>query len=281
MIDSGPIFNRKGALLFKSLLAGVFLSLATAAGALADIQISPLRQVLSPEAGEAYFEVSNPSRRLLHGAVSWVDMTATPTGYAPASIDERAALSAAPYLTVSPAQFRLKPGGRVRIAIRLKEGARIPKGERRSHLLIETEASRTPIRKAGNSGLQVDIGLGVSAPVLLRNGGSAKAKIDDAKLLRDDEGLLLLETSIKPKGEISTFGRVTVSFSPADDPQAAHLLGERRNVAGFLDAPRRTVETPLGFVSLGAGELTIRYEGEAEFEGRVFDSRTYEIAPPE
>lgn len=245
----------------------------------ADIGLAPLRRVLTPENPTAVFTISNPSDRIMDGRVSWVDLKATETGYAPAAPETREALSAAPYLIVSPAQFRLKPGARMAVTVRIKNGARIPEGERRSHLLIETEASRTPIRKAGNSGLAVDIGVGVSAPVILRKGGKAKAEITDTLLLRDDDGLLMLETSVEPKGALSSFGRIAVSFTEAETGQS-RILGVRENVAGYTDAARRKVTVPFGFVALKAGELTVRYEGAEEFEGVVFDQRVFDIAPP-
>lgn len=264
----------------KSVVLGLIFCIAVISSARADIKLSPLRQVIGPATPEASFEVSNPSNRILEGRITWIDLTATETGYAPAAAAQRPSLSAAPFLTISPAQFRLEPGARIKVNVRLKDGAVIPKGERRSHLLIETAATRTPIRKASDNGLQIDIGLGISAPVILRNGGKAKARIGETKLLRDDEGLLLLETSILPGGDNSAYGRIEVLYKPHDDPKGVKILGVRDNVAGFLDAPSRKIETPLGFVTLEAGELTIRYEGAAEYEGRLFDRRTFEIAPP-
>ncbi len=266
----------------KKALLGPLMSLLALQNASADMMLSPLRQVITPETPAVIFDISNPSDRMLDGRVSWIDLTATETGYAPATINERPNLSAAPYLVISPAQFTLEPGGHVQIAVRLAAGAMIPEGERRSHFLVETAAARTPIRKASNSGLQVDIGLGVSAPVILRNGGgSAKAEIGETKLVRDKNGLLSLETSIIPGGVRSSYGRIAVFFEAYDSGEGKRLLGVRENVAGFLDAPLRKVETPLGFGSLEAGELTVRYEGAAEYDGRVFDMRSFEIAPPE
>lgn len=246
----------------------------------ADIELSPLRQVLTAETREATFSVSNPSTRILDGRVTWIDMTATETGYAPADAAMRTRLSAAPYLTLSPAHFRLEPGARIEIKVRLKDGSTPPPGERRSHLLIETAAARTPIRKAGNHGLEVDIGVGVSAPVLLRGSGRAAAAIGETKLLRDSDGMLLISTSIVPKGAHSTYGRMTALFKPEGSNGPAKVLGVRDNVAGFPDADLRRVEIPFGFFSLGPGELTLRYDGAAEFEGRVFDMREFDIAPP-
>lgn len=260
--------------------AAVCLAVLAPAGARADIELSPLRQVLTDKSRKATFSVSNPSSRILDARVTWIDMTATPSGYGPAGPRERAALSAAPYLTVSPAQFRLEPGARMTVTVKLRDGAAPPPGERRSHLLIETAAARTAIRKAGNQGLEVDIGVGVSAPVLLRGAGRASASIGETKLLRDSEGLLLIATSIVPEGTISTYGRVAAHFRPEGSNEPAKLLGVRENVAGFVDAELRQVEIPFGFFTLGAGALTLRYEGADEFEGRLFDEREFDIAPP-
>ena len=264
----------------KATLAAFFCAFLTPAPAFADIALSPLRQVLAADRGEATFSILNPSTRILHGRVTWIDLTATETGYAPADAGARTRFSAAPYLTLSPAQFRLEPGARITVTVALKDGQTPPPGERRSHLLIETAAARTAIRKASNGGLEVDIGAGVSAPVLLRGAGRAAAAIGETKLLRDSEGMLLISTTIKPKGEISTFGRIVASFKPADSSEPEKILGIRANIAGFVDAEMRRIEIPFGFFSLGPGTLTLRYEGQAEYEGRVFDKREFDIAPP-
>jgi len=263
----------------KSLMAAFAAALAPGEGR-ADIELSPLRRVLTHEMREATFSVSNPSDRMLDGRVGWIDLSATKTGYGPAQNSARKRFSAAPYLTVSPAQFRLEPGARIDVVVKLKGGATPPPGERRSHLLVETAAARTALHKASNEGLQVDISVGVSAPVLLRGAGRAAARIGETKLLRDSDGLLLLSTTIIPEGEISSYGRLTARFQPEDSTAPPELLGIRDNIAGFVDADERRVEIPFGFFSLGAGELTLTYEGAEEFEGRVFDAREFDIAPP-
>jgi len=38
---------------------------------------------------------------------------------------------------------------------------------------------------------------------------------------------------------------------------------------------------PLGDNALPPGMLTLRYVGKAEFEGRVFAEKSFEIAPPQ
>ncbi len=259
--------------------AFVLITILATGPARADIELSPLRHVLTNKTRVASFTLSNPSTRIIDGRVTWVDLSATQTGYAPADAQARTRLSAAPYLTLTPAQFRLEPGGRIEVTVRLKNGARPPPGERRSHLLIETGAARTLIRKA-SSGLQADISAGVSVPVLLRGKGHGSAVVSETKLLRDSDGLLLISTVIEPTGGHSTYGRLTATFLSATPGAKPERLGVRDNVTGYTDTPRRLIEIPLGFFSLGEGELTLRYEGGGEYAGRVFDKRTFTITPP-
>lgn len=234
-----PVTNRIPAAIMKKALLALLLTALAAQSARADMMLSPLRHVISQEAPTAVFDISNPSDRMLEGRISWIDLMATETGYQAAPLEQRASLSAAPYLVISPAQFTLEPGGHAEITVRLAPGAIIPKGERRSHLLVETAAARTPIRKASDSGLQVDIGLGVSAPVILRGGaGEARATIGETKLVRDDNGFLSLETSVVPGGNRSSYGRIAVFFESNSGDEGRRLLVVRENVAGF--SMRRT-----------------------------------------
>ncbi len=257
-----------------------FAALTMALPASADMAVSPLRQVLDADRREARFVVSNPTPRILEGRASWIDLSATPLGYENADMAKRKELSAAPWLTLRPSHFRLEPGARVEIALHVKDGATPPTGERRSHLLIETAATRTLMRKASDTGLQVDIDAGVSVPVILRGDGAAGASIAETKLLRDSDGLLLLSTAIASQGDHSTFGRLIAVFDPRSGGDR-QTLAVRDNIAGYPDAEMRLFELPLGFFSLGAGQLTLRYEGAEEYRGRVFDERRFEIAPPE
>ncbi len=263
----------------RTALISFFAALTAVSPAAADMAVSPLREVLDADRSEGRFVVSNPTPRILEGRASWIDLSATPLGYENANAEIREDLSAAPWFTLRPAHFQLEPGARVEIVIAVRDGATPPIGERRSHLLIETAATRTLMRKASDTGLQVDIDAGVSVPVILRGSGAARASIADTKLLRDSDGLLLLSTAIAPTGEHSTFGRLVAIFDPADGER--QTLAVRENIAGYPDAEMRLFELPLGFFSLGAGQLTLRYEGAAEYQGRVFDERRFEIAPPE
>lgn len=256
-------------------LGVILTTLAHAEGA--EIALSPLRQVITPAAPIATYQVSNPSSRMIEARVSWLDLRATETGYERATPDERARSSAAPYLALWPATFRLEPGGRATITVRLRRGAHIPGGERRSHLLIETAAARTPLRQAGGS-LELDIDLGVSTPILLRNGPArAAAHIGDTRLLRAEDGRLELETHLHPDTPATAYGRLIARMSGAG--QAATQVGRLDNVAVYPEASRRRFVLPLNATALPSGTLELSFEGGAEFEGTLFASRSFEIAP--
>jgi hypothetical protein len=260
-----------------SVLAGMFAALSTAPPALAGMTVAPLRQVITRQAPVATYVVSNPTDRIVEARVGWADLSATVDGYAPATPAARARLSAAPYLIVSPARLRLEPGGRARITVRLRKNAAIPAGERRSHLLIETTPTRTPLRRTGG-GLEADVGLGVSTPVILRAGLAApEIAFMETKLLRNDDGLLELSTSIDREGRYSAYGSLVASMAPTGAFRGAAL----HNVAVHVDASSRRLTLPLDVDALPEGRLTLRYVGAGEYKGRIFAEKTFDIAPPE
>lgn len=243
----------------------------------AEIVVSPLRQVVTRQAPVATYEISNVSDRIIEGRVDWVDLSAVESGYAPASAAARAGLSAAPFFVVSPARFRLEPGKRTKVTVRLKNGAAVPAGERRSHLLFETTPVRTPLRRTGG-GLEVDVGLGVSTPVILRGGLAAPSvSFAETKLVRDAEGFLELETVLARSGKYSAFGRLVAVMKSNG---STRTIAEIENVALHFDAARRKLTLPLEETTLPPGFLTLRYEGAAEFDGRIFAEKTFEISPP-
>lgn len=254
-------------ILVLSLLAGF------QAGA-SEIAVAPLRRVITADAPSATFRISNPTDRILEARVSWVDLAAGSEGYESISAKQRAQLSAAPYLVLRPAFLRIEPGGSADVTVALKRGAAPPTGERRSHVLVESGAARTPLRKT--SGLELDIGLGISTPVILRGGkGEAAAKIGATRFLRSPEGLLLLETTIEPAGIFSAYGRLIAEYLPLDGEPTR--LGEIRNVSAYIDAKRRVYTIPLNVRELPAGKLRLAFLGAEEFNGRSFATREFSV----
>jgi hypothetical protein len=262
---------------FRTVAATIAVFGAAMGPAAAEIVVSPLRQVVTRNDPVAVYEVVNATPRIIEARVGWVDLSAVETGYAPAAAGARAALSAAPYLVVSPARFRLEPGKRAAVTVRLKKGAAVPSGERRSHLLIRTTPARTPLRRAGG-GLEADVELGVSTPVILRAGAAPPAVvIDETRLVRDSEGLLALETKLLRTGKYSAFGALRAEMQAEG---RSRTIAQLANVAIYSDAPARRLRIPLGTSRLPAGAMVLSYVGAAEYEGRTFAEKRFEIAPP-
>ena len=262
----------------------------------AQLLLSPVRQVITTDRPEAIYSVTNASSRRVQASVSWVDLRALENGYEKADVKLRKNLSASPFLVVSPSFLDLDAGQKSLVSVTLRRPLPVLNGERRSHLLIESQAPRTPLHKA-NASLPVDINLGLSTPVIVRGAaGKATAKLNDVQFSRNDAGLLQLDAKISPKGDFSSYGALVVYFlanDPTDPlrglplPEAAHLPGGAReiarlaNVAGYLEAKKRHFSVPLNVEFLPAGILTLRYEGTAEFSGIVFDEKSFDIAAPE
>lgn len=259
------------------LIAALAAALA-ATGASAELLVSPLRQVVSAKTPVVRYQISNPSDRFVDARVGWIDLAATPDGYQTANAAARQKLSAAPFLVVSPARLRLEPGARGEVVVRLKKGAVIPAGERRSHLLIETSPARTPLRRA-SAGLEVDVGLGVSTPVILRGGYAAPAvAFEGSKLIRDEHGLLAFETTVTSAGKYSAYGTLEATLVSGD---RAESLARIANIAVYPDAGARRLVLPLSRESLPQGTLRVTFSGAAEMRGRAPAVKLFEVAPPE
>ncbi|HBS33252.1 MAG TPA: hypothetical protein DEA40_16220 [Parvularcula sp.] len=250
----------------------------TATGAGAELMVAPLRQVVTAKTPVVRYQISNPSDRFVDARIGWIDLSATPEGYAAASPALRPGLSAAPYLVVSPARLRLPPGARAEVVVRLKKGAAIPAGERRSHLLIETTPARTPLRRA-SAGLEADVGIGVSTPVILRGGYAAPlVAFEESKLIRDENGALAFETVLKSDGKYSAYG--TLEASLLIDGRR-ELMARIANVAVYPDAGVRRLVLPLAREFLPAGTLRVAFTGASEERGREWAVKSFEVAPPD
>ena len=248
------------------------------ANAYAQIHISPLRHVLSPQSERAAFVLSNPSAQPISATLSWEDLAIIDGEYAQMPNAQRAKISAAPYLTIRPAQIRLAPGEAQHIELTLSRKPDFS-GERRSHLLVETTAQRALINKIDHAGLGVDIGLSFSLPVFVRTHQKSAAKINATALTRDRNGNLLLETQLESTGDISAFGELAVKFTPADT-KTTRILARQHNAAALAHSPGRRYRLPLNMVSLPKGVLELVYLGAEEFSGQEFDRREFLIEAP-
>jgi len=260
--------------------AALLAALAATSVARADVLVTPLRAVVTPETPQARFRISNPSDRIISARIGWAHIAATDAGgYAPASDAQNLAFSAAPYLSVTPAHAVLEPGAATTVCVSLRDGAGPPEGERRGHLLVEATVGGGPMRTAGLQSASLDMSHGVSVPVILRAGrGDVSAKIAGASFRRGPDGGLELLVTVARSGGRSAYGRL-VAVRIAEDGRRERIA-RLDNVAIFTEQKERRSVLALGRREMPSGRLEVRYEGAAEYEGRVFAARAYDLADP-
>ena len=240
--------------------------------------VTPLRAVLSSDNPEAVFTVSNPTDRLLEVKLDWLDLTAREDGtYEPASAEHRASSSAAPYLIVTPAGFQLSPGmSRIVRVVRRDDAKSGTQPERRSHLLIETQPAGKNL-KTVSAKLPINMALGMSVPVILRDGAAdIRAEIDQVKLVRMTDGGLALSVTINANGAHSLYGAIRAETAG----RQKQTIARRENIAVYPETGTRRILMELGRASLPEGQLEIIYEGRGAYAGDVLARRIFIVGPP-
>ncbi len=281
------MFIHRGATKLLSSFFAVFICFSTLSIAKAEITMSPLRGVIHKNNPTLTFIVSNPTQRLLDTRVSLIDLKAGETGYQSPTPSEREAISAAPWLIISPVAFSLEPGERRKITVTLRAGRPLPRLEKRSHLYVESGPARTNIHRInleGQSGLGLDASFAISVPILLRDNGvlttTPDVHFESTELTRNQSGELILKTALK--GNLikhSLTGEILITHdskknNPGEHPKTISRLD---NVALYTDNHNRKIEIPLGRDDLPPGLLSITYQGRAEYESQIFTVKKFEI----
>ncbi|MEO1151634.1 MAG: fimbria/pilus periplasmic chaperone [Pseudomonadota bacterium] len=276
---------------FAIVLGAITLSGATVPAAQAQFVLEPLRAVLDEDTREAEFTILNTADRLLQVNVSMLDLEATLEGYRPAAPAHRAAISAAPWLTLYPATLSLEPGARQKIRVRLRARSSQAIGhERRTHLYVEAGPPRAGIRKVSDTGIGLDLSVGVSVPVLVRPASIAAPasvvstegaiRFAETTLVRAEDGSILLSSLLAPAHDglaskkapqRSVYGAVCVAGPSLPAPACL------QNIALYPDAPGRRVSVDLKTEALFPGTYHLTYKGRAEDAGQTLAAEDFRI----
>ena len=175
----------------------------------------------------------------------------------------------------SPKQFSLPPGGRqkVRISLRLPPG--LPNGDYRFHLQVleyghqEAPGPATP----GKKSIRMSMNLGVTIPVIIRNGSTDyAAKISNVKLVSADKTQSHeapeLDMRINRQGNASVLGDLHIFWEPKGGQ--AKEIGRMGNLNIFSEIPGRNIKVPLSEMPAGPG--TIRAQLSDDYDkGKILD----------
>ncbi len=246
----------------------------------AQTTISPLRASLDGQSPEAIFHITNPATHPVKVHLEWRDLIALENGgYRPASAEERAYISAAPLLALSPASFTLASGEKQQVTIRLRDPERLARfdHELRSHLLVVSAPDKGLRQKIG--GLPLDMAVAVSVPVMLKPELPAStASIDRVWLERHQDGGLILKLALQRHGKASIITGFSAVLSK--DFIAPEEIAIAHNIALYPEIEQRIVSLPLGTTALPGGEIELLLYDEGGTQPRLLARRIFYLAPP-
>lgn len=167
----------------------------------------------------------------------------------------------------------------------------LPSTERRSHLYIESGPARNNIHRISfgdqsgqNTGLGFDASFAISVPIIVRDRtmptNAHTINFADTQLIRDDQGLLSIKTSLTSKSnDYSYVGKIIVSHKAKGRSSSSSdkILAEIDNIALYTDTSKRTLIIDLELEDIPSGAMQITYEGRAEYEGQTLAVKKFQI----
>ncbi|WP_321283354.1 fimbria/pilus periplasmic chaperone [uncultured Vibrio sp.] len=265
-----------------SLLATLLLPVLLASNASASLLISPTRVTFAERDRSTKVFLMNTSSETKTYRLEFQQQRQLPNGlYQSLSESELVGFNTASHmLRFSPRQVTLKPGERQQVRIAVRRPKDLAPGEHRSHLLLAALPGSKDRRQTEGVGLQLNLRLSFSIPVIVRVGGlDAAAEFGPVKLYRDagsakPDGVTF---AINRSGLHSTFGSLKAFWRPHDSGEERQVA-TLNNVAVFHENKQRLVRLPFHDPIAQDGTLRLIYEGDDEFGGRVLAEQQQTIS---
>lgn len=262
-------FNRP-----KVIAALLFMLLMLAGQAQAHLIVTPLRVVFENRMRSESLLLMNTDNRPHTYRLGWKLMRMEESGqYVDVPMDSADPYGVQNMVVFAPRQVTLVPNGRQNIRLSLRRPADLPPGEYRAHLLFsEVPEDPKDARNDKDMGFSLQVTVGVSIPVIVRNGVAGGAVVLSNPSLERAEGSQSLRVDLNhAKGAGSVYGRVVV-FS--GDRQ----VGIVNNVALYPEMGKRVVTVPLSAEIPAGSSVRIAYEGGAEYAGRTLSEKNITIS---
>lgn len=271
-----------------SLLATLLLPVLLASNASASLLISPTRLSFAERERSSKVFLMNTSSETKTYRLEFQQQRHLPDGrYQALNEEELASFNiASSMLRFSPRQVTLGPGERQQVRIAVRRPKDLAPGEYRSHLLLAALPGSKDLRQTEGVGIQLNLRLSFSIPVIVRVGGlDAAAEFGSVKIYRDagsakPDGVTF---AINRSGLHSTFGSLKAFWRPHDSGEERQVA-TLNNVAVFHENSQRLVRLPFHDPISQDGMLRLIYEGDDEFEGRALTEQQltisdYRLAP--
>ncbi len=265
--------------LFRIACLTAALVVAFAATATAGLLITPQRVVFDEGERSSEVVVNNVTDKTLVYRLSWFHLRMDEEGrYAEYDPETETFPNADSLVRFSPRQVTLAPGQSQTVRLVLRRQAGLSDGEYRSHLLFQAipRVEPTDANEGGGVQMKLQLLLGFSIPVIVRVGQiEAEAAMAGTRIEAGPQGDLTLRVDVARQGLASPYGRLRALWRGAG--QEPRQIGIINNVAVFPEISSRKVQMPLSDRPSGPGQLLVRYEGQEEYEGRVFAEQAFRV----
>jgi hypothetical protein len=258
------------------------LLLLGASPAVADLMLFPTRIVFEKNQRAAQLELINNGQESTTYRINLVNRRMSETGeFSPADKTLPGEQFADELLRYSPRQVVLAPGRSQTIRILLRKPADLPVGEYRSHLQFDLVAetsgassidAQAPKLGAGEVGVQLKALVGVSIPVIVRQGEtSASVTLSGVELLKPAAGQApALAAVLQRNGNRSVYGDLVATFTPQGG--ATQEIGRAGGVAVYTPNLLRRVRLelkPAAGTVLARGTVRLSFRERPDSGGKL------------
>ncbi|MFD1384728.1 molecular chaperone [Rhodanobacter aciditrophus] len=249
----------------------------------ADILISPTRITLDERNRSAAITLINPGNETRAYRIGWKQLIALPQGgYRELTEQEKQQFSSIErIIRVSPKQVTLQPGQRQTVKLLLRKQQGMMDGEYRSHLTLTAlpplEKKAAP--KQQGPSFQLNMLTSYTLPILYREGKlSVNPSITNLSLVtQKDSGITYIKVAFTHRDKFSSHGRLIALWQPKGGSQ--RQVGILNGYNLYPETPNAQIQFPWESFKLEPGTLTVRFEGQQEFSGQVFSTKTLTITP--
>lgn len=284
-VREGARFLRAGAALWGACC--ILLSHLLAGPAAADLLVYPTRLVFEGNDRAAQLDLHNNGTETATYRLSVVNRRMTETGgFVDADKPLPGELFADPMIRFSPRQVELAPGASQTVRVSVRRPANLPEGEYRSHLHFERlpdaagASNVESINKPGEVGVQLRVLVGITIPVIVRQGTtSAKVALSGLELVKGGgERPPALAFVLSREGNRSVYGDLGATFTPQGGRE--QQVGKAGGVAVYTPNPLRRgrleLQLPPGLV-LTRGTLRLTYRERPEAGGRLLAEAVLQV----